>query len=85
MGTVLLHPLYFPTIAEIGDILDLSELSEPNRPPINIPILPPKPVDEIKYPFIDKPIIELPIERELEYRRRRSLFEGIYIIFISAI
>jgi hypothetical protein len=68
----------------MGDILDLSELSEPNPPPINIPILPP--VDKIKYPFIDEPIgIQLPIERELEYRRRRSLFEGIYIIFITAI
>ena len=73
---------YFPT-AEIGDILDISELGEPNPPPINVPVLPP--VDKIKHPFIDEPqpIIELPIERELEYRRRRALFEGIHIMFIG--
>ena len=68
---------YFP-IAEIGDILDISELGEPNLPPINIPILPP--VDKIKYP---QPIIGLPVERELAYRRKRSPFEGIHVIFIG--
>ena len=77
----IINNFYFP-IAEIGDILDISELGEPNLPnlpPINIPILPP--ADKIKYPPL--PVIGLPVERELAYRRKRSPFEGIHVIFIG--
>ena len=69
-------------IVEPGDILDPSELGEPNPPSVIIPTL--RPVDKIKYPIdiIVEPIIDLPVE--FAYRKRRSIFEGIYACLCEA-
>lgn len=70
----MLCPLnYLFSTAEPDDILDLSELGEPNPPSVIIPTL--RPVDE--HPIIIEPIIDLPVA--IAYRKRRSIFGGIHV------